>query len=963
MPAPARLGQGFPGGRAALGGLDSIPDTPIGGGGLSSIPDVGSSPRTLSPRPVSTPPTSFTPTVAPEEDLAEKARRLAQANRILRQVTDGMMEPTEARAHLDSLITNDAERADLTKSILHRQAIKGGDYRPELQALRFAPLGKDPGAQTQSGKGAGLGIGSNLVRDLGDSVVGFIPAMGLSAKAGAQDYLDFLRHPGQTAVAALHGDTHTEREIIGPMLHEKAYQYGPLLPGGTPIQESGRRISEHPLGPVMDVAALASMGIGGAARTAEALSAVRAGETTEVASIPQAQASRNAALAAGNRKGRAPKVTQVGPDHSVHLGNNGFEVRNQGRIVGQGYVDHETAVKVAQVEASGVSGGNLARAIKGATRKGQRGSLVDAYEKVANVSHDKEIEAYGNEVMDVLDDPKLRLTRKTRKDIWHEVKEDLKATRTRDFSKPYDLAHHQPQFFSQGGMRALGTASTAVGVTLREASDLIRAGAIYLRAAYIPNNWTANLFMNSIQQGFLAPLHLAKSFAMSDHLGPRYTAALRQSMGQNAAQVVAASKGRGYIASAINPVAHTMGAIADQPFRDAAFLHEARKAGYRNLGQVKELFDRAAVKDEAARRPALNEIGEIARRAQNEIVKFGRMNNEERQVIRNLVFVYSWMKGASIYAARFGAHHPIQANIYGTAGRTVGQPYLEDEFGNVPNYMLGAVPIGRTDKGDPIVINPFALNPLGTGYDMMRAAIGTGQVLQGDKAFNKFAGTDLVNLLNPLVGNYLEAREGGRGVVQTALDTIAPTRLAHDLRHPGQGSVYPTTRKEAIGRFTLGSLYPRVADRAAITRSFIRENEQHPEKLIPLQVHQFEELTGQHVPPELIRAYRQDIHQVKQERDFQHNYAKGKGQQGFTNLPATNRAKAAIEYLEKYHKVTPKEITDMRKQLDDLPNEYVTNLFANALWKITGAGRMSRRWDDLMRRITVESDERTREKP
>jgi hypothetical protein len=48
--------------------------------------------------------------------------------------------------------------------------------------------------------------------------------------------------------------------------------------------------------------------------------------------------------------------------------------------------------------------------------------------------------------------------------------------------------------------------------------------------------------------------------------------------------------------------------------------------------------------------------------------------------------------------------------------------------------------------------------------------------------------------------------------------------LYQGLKHPGEGSkTFPGTRKEAVGRFVLGSAYPRVADREELTKQALKK--------------------------------------------------------------------------------------------------------------------------------------------
>lgn len=606
-------------------------------------------------------------------------------------------------------------------------------------------------------------------------------------------------------------------------------------------------------------------------------------------------------------------------------------------------------------------------AIRGATRGGTQGSLIDAYERARNITHDTELTQIMNEVADVLDNPNLRMKRRTRSEVIQDVLADLRATRAAGAARPVQLASDSPGFISP---TSTGRVLSATGTTLREASDIVRAGAIYLRGGYLPNNWAGNEFMNVVQGGVFAPVNLAKSFAMDKHIGTRYTRAIDQSLGQNAAEVVlgadklgaegmadqAIAQGertpgtpRGYVASLTQPIAHVMGAIADQPFRRASWLHEARRQGFRNLSQIQKLLDDASTYTTSERgAAALRQVADIGRRAQEEIVKFQHMNDIERSVLRNLVFVYSWMRGATRYGMRFPFQHPIQAATYSALSQP-GNEWLKKNMGGVPNFLLGAIPVGHDSKGNPIIINPFSLNPLGTALQVLQAAQGTATVLHDPKQFNKFAQTDILGLAPPLVQSYLNAREGGRPVDQASENSIAAVRLYQGLAHPGSGSLYPTSRSEAIGHFLGGSLYPREADQQAITRSLERQNRSDPNALIPTQVTQFKKATGTAMPKEMIDAYKADLLAIAKQKDFQNTYASSHGASGFRSMPPANRATAALEYLSQYHLISPSDVSTYQNLLQTLTTDAQLNDFANTLWSSTGAGSIKRQWDTLLR--------------
>jgi hypothetical protein len=267
--------------------------------------------------------------------------------------------------------------------------------------------------------------------------------------------------------------------------------------------------------------------------------------------------------------------------------------------------------------------------------------------------------------------------------------------------------------------------------------------------------------------------------------------------------------GPGYVRAATGPLTRGLHAVADVPFRRAAFLHEARRAGYRKLDDVRTLIRES---EQSPRKR--QELAEIARKAQEEIVRFGRLTDVEQRYLRHLLFVYSWTKGATRYASRFPGAHPVQTAAFVQLGRE-GEQRVEDAVGNLPAWLRGAIPLQVDEQGDPTFVLPFGISPLGTGLDVARAAEGTFDILRGEE-FDPFAGEDPLDLANPLIGSFLEARSGGRPVHESLRDTVAPARLAHRLLNTGEGETFPGTAGEAIGSFLGGSLYPREASGRAI---------------------------------------------------------------------------------------------------------------------------------------------------
>jgi hypothetical protein len=164
-----------------------------------------------------------------------------------------------------------------------------------------------------------------------------------------------------------------------------------------------------------------------------------------------------------------------------------------------------------------------------------------------------------------------------------------------------------------------------------------------------------------------------------------------------------------------------------------------------------------------------------------------------------------------------------------------------------------------------------------------------------------------------------------------------------------------------VGHFTLGSLYPRVADQAAVTKSLEREQANNPIALIPQQIADFTKATGKEPPYSLVIAYRNDLVDVQHQKDFQSHYADSHGASGFRHMPAQNRLEAGIEFLRKYGKIKPETVDEIERTSKRLTTDEAYNEFANAVWNLTGVGQWKDAWQNMMR--TVRNQNLTRKRP
>jgi hypothetical protein len=316
--------------------------------------------------------------------------------------------------------------------------------------------------------------------------------------------------------------------------------YGPLFEGHP--GQFAKNVGKNPLTPIFDVAA----GYGAVAGAAGRLAAV--GDAT------------SALRAASAVEDLGNGAARVGGRYTVHPMNNGrYMVRDSetNRMV-TNTPDSTSAVAHAQSLGGATADKSIFRTALHAFTHPEmygkaRGAILDQYEKhsaAAQVRIDRENKNIIDQLQDVADDPNLRLNRRTKEEVLAHAKADLHSTMADLRSRPTDILSEEPEFMNRG------TANLKAGAvqTWRELLASVRLGAIYLRPAYLPNNWAGNEFMNLTHQGFLAPVNLAKSVVIHNRMDPRNLAMMRKATGQNPAQAAYEGIPRGFVSSAGHPI-------------------------------------------------------------------------------------------------------------------------------------------------------------------------------------------------------------------------------------------------------------------------------------------------------------------------------------------------------------------------------------------------------------------------
>lgn len=235
-------------------------------------------------------------------------------------------------------------------------------------------------------------------------------------------------------------------------------------------------------------------------------------------------------------------------------------------------------------------------------------------------------------------------------------------------------------------------------------NDATKLMVLYLKPSYLIPNMLGNIGLTLVHQGFLAPLNMGKTLTLmftKKGLPHDVIAHIKALMGEGFSGSLENERNlRGLMAQASSGAARFYGRIIDDPFRFAAFLHEARLAGFTTLKDVENL-----VKD-GRYQTALHDV---ATRANDALIDYERLGPAEQSIIRRMVFFYPWVKGSTRYGYHLFINHPFAAAVNVYAGKS-GTKYIDEKLGPLPAYEEGLTPLGGGK-----VMNLSSASILGTG--------------------------------------------------------------------------------------------------------------------------------------------------------------------------------------------------------------------------------------------------------
>lgn len=324
------------------------------------------------------------------------------------------------------------------------------------------------------------------------------------------------------------------------------------------------------------------------------------------------------------------------------------------------------------------------------------------------------------------------------------------------------------------------------------AMDMVRLGLLYTNPGYIPANLAGNSVMLLAAQGAYAPGNVRRAVTMLADPDLQRRIRAETGMGPN---VSIASAGKNPVSRGTRALAQAAGFLADDILRAGAWFHEARKLGYRNKQQYKQLLS-----DPAKRA----DLDQVRSRVNATMVDFERVGPLERQTLGRVLFVWPWIRGAMVYPFRFAADFPVRTGIAVHAAEEANQE--PDTLGPRPSYLDSAVPLGEREGDYQTILNPSAVNTPETLVDVGRAL--------GSVKLDRATADTIGDMINPGIGALYDTLRGqvdyGTSVRKASvadaakenlLGLVPAVKFAKELIDPSeQSDIYRQDRETVLRR-------------------------------------------------------------------------------------------------------------------------------------------------------------------
>lgn len=496
-----------------------------------------------------------------------------------------------------------------------------------------------------------------------------------------------------------------------------------------------------------------------------------------------------------------------------------------------------------------------------------------------------------------------------------------------------------------GGLNRREGFATEGGKAAAQLADEVNAAnsvaLLFLKVTgYLAPNLAGQTLLATIHQGFAAPVNLARAVKLYRQLGPEEQATLRVAAGLGFAKSIEVERSR-LIRPVRDVLANAYSKVLDSPWRWAAFIHEARKLGYRTPAQMRELL-----MDPATR----GDLVEAAQRTRDAMVDFERHGPNERKIVRRVVMFYPWVKGSTLYTGRFVRDHPIQAATMAQLGRK-GEKDAKRLLGNVPGFARGIFPIGLDSLGRPLVVDPRSAGLFGSPAELGTALANINET-RPPISLESFLSAPAEALIQGIVphdtleGYALPRSEAFR---REYVDANPVARLVRGLRHPNdedEDVLYPASKKTAAGRFLVGGLYPHpvnlgnlnakakaeaMADLNSGQRAVMRVRDDQREFLAAAKEHLPDIVQDGRLPAPLRTAF-----DVRARRYA--TLARLEATKGRDNVTQLDRLKVDVGLMRQLRKISPSEQREVLVAARRLSDDQIESLRARFASSVFGGG-------------------------
>ncbi|HEY7312121.1 MAG TPA: hypothetical protein VH643_22340 [Gemmataceae bacterium] len=361
-----------------------------------------------------------------------------------------------------------------------------------------------------------------------------------------------------------------------------------------------------------------------------------------------------------------------------------------------------------------------------------------------------------------------------------------------------DVRRFYSQFLPAGQRNALGKGyDTAV--------DAMANSLIFARLGYIPKNVVQNLVTAIPHQGVRLFANVPRAVQLVPHptsseLDRKLWSALVHESGAGSSGIVA-QESAGVARRASSFIPSKVTAVADQPLRVSAFLHEAaaEKVIPKYAVHLSE-DDKQALLDlltDPERRPQLNRI---MQRSRDAMADFERLTPSQRRLARRFLIVPGWLTAGTRYPIHFAVTHP---------GRSAALAYVAAGEPGAPDRLQVNRPIDEyLAEGLPPFVPAVGLG----GNSVERIGSVLPASIPADVAFNARAG-GVTGALDTLSGETNPLGEALWNIAHRTVPTIsgeAKHAAWQDVLERNLRSLAPSEQEVeniATGKVSPGSMY------------------------------------------------------------------------------------------------------------------------------------------------------------